>query len=144
MGEVKLNTNLASEFYVMSMLHRLGINAVLTMGNKKATDIIVYKKRKSSTIDVKGLQGTSTFPVGNCITRKENHYYVFVSFLGKIKTLACVPEVYIVPSLDIDKKHKELEGKPFVHCCPQGRKVIQYRILKKLSKKYLNRWKVFI
>jgi hypothetical protein len=37
------NTNLAAEFYVLSMLHRLGADAALTLGNKKAVDIIVVK-----------------------------------------------------------------------------------------------------
>ncbi len=29
------NTNLAAEFYILSMLYRLGINTHLTLGNKK-------------------------------------------------------------------------------------------------------------
>ena len=53
----KYNTNLASEFYVLSMLHRLGANAALTLGNKKAVDIIVANENGSTTtIDVKGLE----------------------------------------------------------------------------------------
>ena len=35
----KYNTNMASEFYVLSMLHRIGVDAALTLGNKKAVDI---------------------------------------------------------------------------------------------------------
>jgi hypothetical protein len=35
------NTNLASEFYVLSMLYRLGFDANLTLGNKKSVDIAV-------------------------------------------------------------------------------------------------------
>lgn len=35
------NTNLASEFHVLSMLHRLGLDAVLTLGNKKMVDVVV-------------------------------------------------------------------------------------------------------
>lgn len=37
------NTNLAAEFYVLSMLHRWGADAVLTLGNKKAVDILVTR-----------------------------------------------------------------------------------------------------
>ena len=33
-------TNLASEFFVMSSLHRLGLAANLTLGNKKGIDIV--------------------------------------------------------------------------------------------------------
>ncbi len=54
----KYNTNLASEFHVLSRLHRLGANAVLTLGNKKAVDIIVYgDDGMILTIDVKGVAG---------------------------------------------------------------------------------------
>jgi hypothetical protein len=51
------NTNLAAEFYVLSMLHRLGADAGLTLGNKKAVDIVVTRERGvSRTIDVKGVR----------------------------------------------------------------------------------------
>lgn len=36
------DTNLAAEFYVLSCLHRLGGAANLTLGNKKAVDIVAY------------------------------------------------------------------------------------------------------
>ena len=42
----KYNTNLASEFYVLSMVHRLGVDASLTLGNKKAVDIIVLNGKQ--------------------------------------------------------------------------------------------------
>ena len=35
------NTNLASEFHVLSVLHRLGATANLTLGNKKGVEIFV-------------------------------------------------------------------------------------------------------
>jgi hypothetical protein len=60
------NTNLAAEFYVLSMLHRLGVDAALTLGNKKAVDIIVTNEgRKIITIDVKGLEGRFDWPAVN-------------------------------------------------------------------------------
>jgi hypothetical protein len=37
------NTNLAAEFYVLSVLHRLGFDANLTLGNKKSVDIAVIR-----------------------------------------------------------------------------------------------------
>ena len=56
------NTNLAAEFYVLSMLHRLGFDASLTLGNKKAVDIVVVRDSGNVvTIDVKGLAAP---PVG--------------------------------------------------------------------------------
>lgn len=38
------NTNLAADFYVLSILHRLGAEATLTLGNKKSIDIVVTRK----------------------------------------------------------------------------------------------------
>lgn len=51
------NTNLAAEFYVLSMLYRLGADASLILGNKKAVDIVVASTPgRTVTIDVKGVQ----------------------------------------------------------------------------------------
>ena len=59
----KYNTNLAAEFYVLSMLHRLGAEAALTLGNKKAVDIVVANENMSiTTIDVKGLEKRYDWP----------------------------------------------------------------------------------
>ncbi|MCX7735386.1 MAG: hypothetical protein N2319_01620 [Candidatus Kapabacteria bacterium] len=59
MSEKGYNTNLAAEFYVLSILYRLGINAHLTLGNKKSVDIVVENDKGLITIDVKGLKDTS-------------------------------------------------------------------------------------
>jgi hypothetical protein len=60
------NTNLAAEFYVLSMLHRLGADAALTLGNKKAVDILlVHENGTTSTIDVKGLAKRDDWPANN-------------------------------------------------------------------------------
>ena len=60
------NTNLAAEFYVLSMLHRLGADASLTLGNKKAVDILVVRGAgKALTIDVKGVAGRFDWPADN-------------------------------------------------------------------------------
>jgi hypothetical protein len=60
------NTNLAAEFYVLSMLYRLGADASLTLGNKKAVDIIVAcTPGRTVTIDVKGVAGPHDWPCDN-------------------------------------------------------------------------------
>lgn len=143
--DVEPNTHLAAEYYVMSMLHRIGADAVLTLENKKAVDIIVNKNGKSLTIDVKGLKSTTSFPFDNCDERRDNHYYVFVSFLDKITKTTIPPRVYIVPSQDLDKFHTELKEKDFIYQNPNhDKKRVQYGTLKKLKTKYLNKWEVFI
>src|ERR1700674_3569377 len=93
------DTNLAAEFYVLSVLHRLGISATLTLGNKKSVDIVITRDAgEAITVDVKGLAGTTNWPIDNIREGKENHFIVFVTFLGKISDPSVLPEVYIVPS----------------------------------------------
>jgi hypothetical protein len=51
-------TNLASEFYVLSALYRLGLDANLTLGNKKGIDIVVAcGPGRAYTIEVKAVAG---------------------------------------------------------------------------------------
>jgi hypothetical protein len=108
------NTNLAAEFFVLSMLHRLGSDASLTLGNKKAVDIVLVQRSGGViTIDVKGLAGTTSWPVDNVRTESDNHYLVFVSFLGKISDFTVAPEVYVVPSTKLA---------PLVYHSPNGRR----------------------
>ena len=129
----RYNTNLASEFYVLSVLHRLGADANLTLGNKKSVDIAVVKDAgESITVDVKGLAGKTGWPVDNVKTSVRNHYLVFVSYLGKISDPAVLPEVYVVPSDQVGK---------FTYHSPNGnRKVVPLSTLRKNAKKYKDAW----
>ena len=97
------NTNLASEFYVLSMLNRLGLDASLTLGNKKSVDIVVVRDSgEVVTVDVKGLAGTTLWPLDNVKKIAKDHFLIFVSYLGKIADNSIQPEVYIVPSERLD------------------------------------------
>jgi hypothetical protein len=133
MSEKGYNTNLAAEFYVLSMLHRLGANALLTLGNKKAVDILVEKNGKSLTIDVKGLTDKTSFPVDN-YRAEAGHYIAFVSFLNKIGDPAVQPEVYIVPSLDIKKQG-------LLFSAPSGAQRVQYKTLSENAGTYPDKWR---
>jgi hypothetical protein len=137
MGEKHRNTNLAAEFYVMSALHRLGANALLTLGNKKAVDIVVERGADTLTVEVKGLSGKGSFPIGDYTAkaRDSHHYYVFVSFLGKIGDPACPPDVFIVPARDLDAK--DLVKKYKVND-------VLYSALKEHENRYKNNWAVFL
>lgn len=130
------NTNLASEYYVLSMLYRYGANAYLTLGNKKTVDILVEKGNKTITIDVKGLAGKTIWPLDNFSNSKKNHYIALVSFLDKINNCTVMPEIYIVPSGDVSK---------LLYINPRGtRQGIQLNNIRKpMHIKYLNNWKVF-
>lgn len=134
-----------SEYYVLSCLYRIGANAYLTFDNKKSVDIIIEKPDKLLTIDVKGLKGTTCFPVDNRKKKEKNHYLTFVSFLNKMADTETTPEVYIVPSDKLNANYKELDGESLIYENPKGnRKVVRLRKLRKVKKLYLNNWKPFL
>ena len=59
------NTNLASEYMMMSMLHRCGFEAYLSLGNKKGVDIIVKTKKGAICIvEVKGVNKKDDYIIG--------------------------------------------------------------------------------
>jgi hypothetical protein len=129
------NTNLAAEFYVLSMLHRLGLDATLTLGNKKSVDIVVVQKSgEVVTIDVKGLAGTTGWPVDNVKKTDKCHFIVFVTFLNKIANHTVLPEVYLVPSKKLAQ---------FVYHSPNGkRKIVQLSRMRKDGKKFQDAWEL--
>lgn len=129
------NTNLAAEFYVLSVLHRLGISATLTLGNKKSVDIVVARDAGDAiTVDVKGLAGTTNWPVDNLKQGRKKHFIAFVTFLGRISDPAAPPEVYIVPSEDVSG---------LIYQNPAGnRRVIQLGRARKSWKKFKDAWEL--
>jgi hypothetical protein len=134
MSEVSYNTNLAAEFYVLSVLHRFGLDATLTLGNKKSVDIAIIKAAGSAiTIDVKGLAGTTSWPVDNVTKVKERHFLAFVCFGGKIHDPNEQPEVWIVPSASLE---------PFVYKSPKGRRVVPRSTLRDKAKEFKSAWKL--
>lgn len=131
----KYNTNLASEFYILSCLHRLGIDANLTLGNKKAVDIIVFGDNGDFiTIDVKGLAGKHEWPIDNVSSTNPNkHFIVLVSFEGKISDPEMsAPRTWIIP-------FKEIE--PFKRSY-KTRTNIARSILLKDGSQYENAWQL--
>jgi hypothetical protein len=130
------DTNLAAEFYVLSVLHRLGISATLTLGNKKSVDIVItHGAGKATTVDVKGLAGITNWPIDNIREGEDNHFIVFVSFLDKIGDPAVVPEVYVVPSKRISA--------PVIYENPGGtRRVIPLRRARESWKQYRSAWEL--
>lgn len=57
----RYDTNLAAEFYVLSCLHRIGLTANLTLGNKKGVDIVVARDAGDAvTVEVKESRGVTS------------------------------------------------------------------------------------
>lgn len=126
------NTNLASEFYALSMLHRLGADANLTLGNKKSVDIAVIRgKGDSVTVDVKGLAGKTGWPIDNIGAGNSKHYIVFVCFMGKIEDTDSSPLVWVVPSLKVSALTYEAPG---------GRKLMRVSTLRDRGSEFRDAW----
>ena len=141
MSEKSLNTNLASEFYVLSMLYRCGLNAHLTFGNRKSADIIIERGNKIVTIDVKGLRGKTNFPIKRDGLKSSSHFYIFISFLNQIEETTVLPAVYVVPSLKLTKHYKALGNKNLItDFANKAMSGVELKNLKKLDHLFLNRW----
>lgn len=94
------NTNLASEFYVMSVLCRLGLEANLTLGNKKAVDIVVVRTAGDAvTVDVKAVVGKTDWLAGSSAGSepRKRHFVVLLSYEGHFSDLTHVPRAWILP-----------------------------------------------
>ncbi|HEY5124549.1 MAG TPA: hypothetical protein VIK14_12520 [Ignavibacteria bacterium] len=104
----KINTNMASEFWFYSQLHRLGYQSFITLGNTKAIDILVRLSDGSIlTFDVKGKEnfnsGTYQYLPE---TKSDYHFFVFIGLQIKKEKKKTIfegePECYIVNSNDLD------------------------------------------
>lgn len=109
--EEKSQTGMASEFYVLSLLLRLGAKAFLTLGNNKKVDIVVLKGKETLTIDVKGTHSTS-FPVGKNYKdyqNDKNHFFIFVDYENEnnFRDIKNPPSIFIVPSTKMSELIKD-------------------------------------
>jgi hypothetical protein len=69
---------LASTFYVLSVLHRLGVDATLTFSQADNVDLtVVLESGNALTVDIKTLTGPLEWHVAD-FTARPNHYFVFV------------------------------------------------------------------
>jgi hypothetical protein len=88
---------LASKFYVLSVLHRLGADANLTFSQSDNVDItVVLGSGKALTVDVKTLTGPLEWRVGDFRVRA-GHFLTFVWYANAAHPNT-PPSVYIVAS----------------------------------------------
>ena len=129
------DTGIASEYLVLSMLYRLGIDAYMTLGNKKSVDIWIKNDDDFAIeIDVKSVREYDSIPVGN-VEAKDNRYIVFVIYNKKFdfKDVPTLPEFYIVPS-----KYHNFVFLTIRNDLKSGGE--RFNIFKKDIKDYINRW----
>jgi hypothetical protein len=100
-ADTNYNTNLASEYLMMSLLCRAGKDAYLSLGNKKGVDIIVKTDNGSiCIIEVKGVNKKNDWLIGNSgkLPIEPNLFYALVCFNGKIEELTTSADFWIIPS----------------------------------------------
>lgn len=89
---------LAAKFHVLSVLHRFGAEANLSLAQPDNVDITMLGKGgQSVTIDVKTLQEAQPWLVDRFSARK-HHYLVFVEFPSHSTESSEAPRAYIVAS----------------------------------------------
>ena len=108
------DTGIASEYLVLSMLYRLGVDAYMTLGNKKSVDIWIKND-------------------DDFVEAKDTRYIVFVIYNKKFdfKDVPTLPEFYIVPSKYVVENRTKYDLK-------SGGE--RFNIFKKDIKDYINRW----
>jgi len=88
---------LASKFYVLSVLHRLGADATLTFSQSDDVDItVVLESGNALTVDVKTLSGSADWPMTDFKSRP-GHFVVFVRYPADDDP-GTPPSVYIIAS----------------------------------------------
>lgn len=110
----RYDTNLAAEFYVLSCLHRLGLTANLTFGNKKGVDIVVVRDAgEAVTVEVKGGAKKYDWPASNLETEHPDHHFVvLVSFEGRIDDLEMPsPRVWVIPFPEVERFKRSYQNR---------------------------------
>jgi hypothetical protein len=130
------NTNLAAEFHVLSLLHRLGADAALSLGNKKTVDVTVIRAEgEAVTIDVKGVAGAFDWPADNIkVPDHDRHFFVLVSFEGQIGDPEKLPSVWVVPARKLAPLLRQYKT----------RVVISRAAVKAVSNQYRHAWQLVL
>ncbi len=93
---------LASKFYVLSVLHRLGADATMTFSQSDNVDItVVVESGNALTVDVKSLTGALEWPVVDFRARAR-HFLAFVWYPAASHANTS-PRVYIVASEELSR-----------------------------------------
>jgi hypothetical protein len=94
---------LAAKFHVLSILHRMGLEANLALGQPDSVDIAVLgKPGVAITIDVKAVDGSREWRVEEFSARK-HHFVVVVEFSSQSEDLFAQPHTYVVASEALQK-----------------------------------------
>lgn len=105
-ADTNYNTNLASEYLMMSLLCRAGKDAYLSLGNKKGVDIIVKTGNGAiCVVEVKGVNKNNDWMIGNSgiLPSLPNMFYALVGFEGNISDVNAPAKFYLIPSEKLNR-----------------------------------------
>lgn len=127
------DSNLASEFFVLSCLHRRGQDATLSLGNKKTVDLqLVRPSGLVVTIDVKASATRADWIAGKKVLKAaDRHFVALVGYEGRIADLGFTPRTWIVP-------YRELES--FVHTYKRDTRCVRRSLIDKEGARFENAW----
>lgn len=100
-ADTNYNTNLASEYLMMSLLCRTGKDAYLSLGNKKGVDIIVKTNAGAiAIVEVKGVNKANDWLICNhgSLPAAPNLFYALVCFQGTISELTAAADIWLISS----------------------------------------------
>ena len=108
----KPETNLAAEFHALSCLHRRGIEAYLTLANKKACDIVAVRENRTSvSVEVKAVARPCDWRAGNLETlNPASHFVVLICFNGKIEDTTNSLSVWVFPYSAVEPLMRSYKG----------------------------------
>jgi hypothetical protein len=132
----RYDTNLAAEFHVLSCLHRMGLTANLTLGNKKGVDIVVVRDAGDAvTVEVKGTAKRYDWPANNLVTEHPaSHFVALVSFEGRIDEADMPPpRVWVIPFSEVGQ---------FERVYPGGRTNVSRAAIRANGDEFENAWRL--
>jgi hypothetical protein len=137
-ADTNYNTNLASEYLMMSLLCRAGKDAYLSLGNKKGVDIIVKTNKGAiCVVEVKGVNKNNDWLIGNSgkLPSLPNMFYALVGFEGYISDVTAPAKFYLIPSWILNK-----EGE-FKMAKNEKTIYLSHKYIRENYKNYLNTFK---
>lgn len=131
----KVQTGIASEFYVAGELSRLGYNVTLTFGNTKSIDLLIHRDASVFKVQVKGIQATKSI-CWNIDKNKVSADIIYVLVNLHINHPKMKPDFFVLTGAEVLAMFKST---------PKGgdaRSYLDYRNLYKMQI-YQDRWSTF-
>ena len=108
MSEQSRKTNMASEFFALAQLYRMGLEPLLTLGNKKGVDIYIPQHgREMIAVEVKAVAKKMDWMFGDReFAHAPSKWVVLLCYNGAFESTESIPDAWIVPSADVAARLK--------------------------------------